>query len=391
MSYKSTLNQTDQYHIYLDLAMINNDTRGTEPPVKVRFDEIRNSPILDNCSEWFCSVVRFYLETPSLPLFIPQIELGQSNPDKTIYQVCLTYTYNNVVYEFNQPIFHVAQDKSQPVANPPLLEQDMTYSSTGQYYFIYSFTHWINMVNTALQGAFNGLKTAVQGAGGTLPTNNAPFFEWDPDNSTAILNADKAGYDQKGLANPILFYMNSPLYTLFSSLQADHKGYRGITNGKNFLIDIYNNNNTNILNLPNNLDLLQMYQEYSTAPLLNPVKSVSFGTGIIPVEPTLTSVPKIFNSDSKLQNSGNNSNFNTVITDFEVPYILGTESKPCINYNASAEYRLLDMFSNSPLNNIQITIMWSDRFGNLYDFFLDSGACCRIKLMFRKKTFNVSK
>ena len=90
----------DPHHVYLDLDVINNNhTPGGSPPY-LRFEEIKNMPFLDgDSSEYFCSIVRFTIQTGNtLPVFIPSVSVGQDNPNKTIYTLSLTYTYNGVNY-----------------------------------------------------------------------------------------------------------------------------------------------------------------------------------------------------------------------------------------------------------------------------------------------------
>ena len=67
-------------HIYYDLNIVNNDTTGTKAPVKINFNEIRNSPIILNPEDYFVSVVRFKLETSyTLPAYVPQERRKQNS------------------------------------------------------------------------------------------------------------------------------------------------------------------------------------------------------------------------------------------------------------------------------------------------------------------------
>jgi len=373
------LNSLEPIHQYLDLTLVNNDTTGTKPAQMLTFNEIRNSPIISNPSDYFLSVIRFMLETPSLPLFIPQVLLGQTDYNKTIYTITMTYK----TFEYQQNIMFEPQDLSVPIPNVPLDFQDLTTA----YYFIYSYTHWMKIMNDSFIACFNGLNSLVVAGGDTLPTTNAPFLEWDVNNCTAILDCDVNGYNQNG-SNPINIYFNTPLYNLFSSFESNYYGYN-VANGKNFLIRVYDINNTNILNLPT-YNAIQMYQEYSTAPLWNPVQSLVFSTGLIPVVPSLISAPKVFGQEANLFNTGNNANIASIITDFEVALTKGNEYKPSVNYNPSSEYRLFDMNGNNPLSAVQITVFWKDKFGGLHPFYLTSGSTANIKIMFRKKEYNIS-
>ena len=81
----------DPTHVYLNLDVVNNSTTNAQPLV---FNETRNMPCLTNSENYFCSVVRFTLQTSnSLPVFIPDILTGQSDYNRTVYAItCLLYT-----------------------------------------------------------------------------------------------------------------------------------------------------------------------------------------------------------------------------------------------------------------------------------------------------------
>ena len=82
----------DPYHVYMDLDVINTDYNATGKP-QLRFEETRNTPFLPGDSaDYFCSVVRFSIQTGNtLPVFIPRVETGQSDVNKTIYQVAVMW------------------------------------------------------------------------------------------------------------------------------------------------------------------------------------------------------------------------------------------------------------------------------------------------------------
>jgi len=81
---------TDPTHIYINLDVVNNSTSKSQPLV---FNETRNMPFLSNSDDYFCSVVRFTLQTSnSLPVFIPDILLGQDNVDITVYAISMALT-----------------------------------------------------------------------------------------------------------------------------------------------------------------------------------------------------------------------------------------------------------------------------------------------------------
>ena len=78
-------------HTYLDLDVVNYNLNSSAAAPHLRFEETRNSPFLEgDTSEYFCSIVRFSIQTGnSLPIFIPRIETGQDDINKTVCKVTL--------------------------------------------------------------------------------------------------------------------------------------------------------------------------------------------------------------------------------------------------------------------------------------------------------------
>lgn len=379
LQFRSSLDVSQPIHIYYDLDILNNDAQSNSKPLPLKFEEVRNNPFLSVPENYYLSVARFQIQTgDTLPVFVPQVMLGQNDINKTIYSITLKYK----TYEYQQFIQFIPDDLTESLPLPPLDFQDFT----NQYYYCSSYQLWIEMVNIGFKSCLAGLKNLVVAGGDTLPSENPPFMEFDPQNLVAILDADEAGYERT-LTNPIQIYFNSPMYNLFSTFPAILQGYINVQNGKNYLLTIFNNNDTNILNLPS-YNVIQSYQEGSTVALMNPVQSIVFTTSLLPVIPSNVSQPRIFGLNSPLANFGNNANVAPVITDFVVPVDALNRYRPNIVYTPSAEYRLFNLYGNSPISAIELSAYWKDQFGQLHPIYLNSGCGASIKLMFRRKDYN---
>jgi hypothetical protein len=372
MSLKSRLTSYSPDIIYLDLTILNNDTQGNKAPVFLSFTEQRDIAILDDPQEWHLSVIRFFVDTPNLPLMIFPVVTGQTDINKSIYTITLKYGENEVQQNLN----FVPVNTSTRLPKPPLINQD---NSTG-YYEIYNYSYFINILNNALSSAFSTLSGLA-----SLPSTVPPYLEWDPNNLKAILNADILGYDLS-LTTPIEIYFNSPLFYLFSSFDAFYLGNE-VVSGENFKINIRNIQNGNIYT-SNGINYLQVYQEFPTlGPLSNPLDSIIFTTNQIPVVPSIQSKPQIFNQTlNQTQDFTNKLSLN-ILTDIQIGLDFGYETKPGILYNPQAEYRLISLQSTQPLRSYDVSVYWKDASSNLYPFFLASGSSASIKIMFRKKNY----
>jgi hypothetical protein len=389
----SNFNKDAQHpnHIYMDVNIINADKTGENQPVILRMNEVRSGPYLTNPSEYLMSIVRFSVDTQTLPLMIVEPQTGQADINKLIYSFTMSYNLSGNVIDYQQNVIWIPTDQAPNIAlpQPPLVNPD--YS--GLYYFVYSATYFVELLNNALANCFAGLNTAVIAAGGTLPTTHAPFLEWNPETGKAVLNASLKGFD-KAEPNPIKLYFNTPMYNLFTSYSAFYQGWT-VPNGKNFLIDIFTyagGLNRLIVadwsSTPTDNVAVQIYQEYASL-LVNGgcVKSIVFLSGSIPVNASLQSTPQIFNNYGV--STGYNANIEPILTDFQIQdLITGYEYKPTVRYTPTAEYRFFDLNGNQPLSNLDISVYYRDRLGFLRPIFLTSNSVCNIKILFRNKKFN---
>jgi hypothetical protein len=83
--------------VYVDSEVVNNDLTSDISARALRFENTRTSAYIEGDSaDYLCSIIRFSIQTgSSLPVFIPRIELGQSDVDKTVYAITLAIIGKN--------------------------------------------------------------------------------------------------------------------------------------------------------------------------------------------------------------------------------------------------------------------------------------------------------
>lgn len=383
MSYLGSAGQVVE-RLYYDITITNLETRTTPPPVAT-FSEARNTPFCYVPEDYYFSILRFSLDTPTLPIFQPDIVPYQSDRDKTIYSVTLQWTNPIAPFQtFTQQTFvnFIPQDKEAVIPNPPSQTSNGLQNNTTGYYNVYNYSYWIYLCNNALTQCFTDLNTQVTGAGLVLPTTNAPVINFDSQNNIGILVADQAGYDTTS-ADYIKIFFNPAMYQLFSSFPVIINNLTSPSLGINLQIDTNAFGSSSLVQYPPvapTYTALQVYQEYSTISLWNPVTSIVFTSNTLPIVPNQVSAPLLF-YDGRIITAGNNSNISQVITDFQTDGLY----KPTILYNPLAEYRRIQLQGNRPLTNIDITIFWKNRLGELIPFRLSSGSTATIKILFEKK------
>jgi len=384
----------DKVYYDLTLANVNNEGAGSlsvNSPLLV-FNEQRQNAIIPNTGDYYMSIVRFQLDTTSLPIFIPIIQnyFQQGSPavasnSSTIYSV--TIRDNNPVAptpdhrEYIQWLPQINNPIDLPPPQPP--SSSSIIQAESEWYFCYNFEWFVDLIN-------NALTLALASAG--IPTGIASMA-WNSSSNSATLYLDQANF---GGTTPLYsLYFNQALFTLFSSFPATYYGSVGVTNGKNYKISVSDYNGLNTIPLPvtapvaNQITCIYVAQEWDTTPIWTPVSSVVFTSSTFPIIPTRLSPAQAFDAGLlfNLSASNNNSNIAQVITDIVTGDLC---YKPSLLYEPTAQYRLVDMVGNTPLTNINIQVFWKSKLGNFVPFRLATGNSCSMKLLFTRKSSVIS-
>ena len=132
------------------------------------------------------------------------------------------------------------------------------------------------------------------------------------------------------------------------------------------------------------VDFIQTFQEWSTVSAISPIQAIVFTSNTLPVESNQVSTPIVLSDNASLPYSNNNNSATIpIITDLVSD---SGEYTGNIVYTPTAEYRLLTLYGNSPLFNIDLNIFYRIRNGSLVPFKLQSGGTVTLKLAFLKKS-----
>jgi hypothetical protein len=309
---------------------------------------------------------------------------------------------------------------------------------TTDYYYVNEFSLVLQYANNALKAAFDNFNTQLVAAGknalgtraGTpanISQNYCPQMFYDPNGELFSLSfplcppalagtAPPYAYDtyDQNLPNTagftgrvIKLYMNTPLSNLLNSFPTIFQGNNQfqLTTGTEDMIVVYNNQYQNtsggsrpsypltaVASSVSAIPQIIVPQEHSTTILFSPISSLVFSTSLLPVQNTLLSKPAIFNfydgvTSSNLRSSGNNNVTAPVLTDFELQGATGTSSQTRITYVPTAEYRMLDLRGTTPVNAVEVSVFWKDKYSGLHRFNLAAGCAASIKILFRRKDF----
>ena len=379
----SEANQPDK--IYYDLVISNlNGTNNGEAPPCLSYNETRSIPILYNPSSYYLSIVRFSLDTPTLPVWTPEIQL-QDDPNLTAYSFTLSWTdpSSNITYDAREFLRFIPQDETRDTPLPPTKTINGFQDNTNGYYYVYNYQYIIYLCNNTFTSCLASLQKQLP-PGLKLPSNEPPVMAWNVENDRAVLYTDINGYDV-GKTNCIKIFMNSNMSNLWNSFPLKVVSYSNVGDkGKNSQIITNSFGNANILPYPPampSFDAIVTYQEWSTIANINCVTSIVFCSNTLPIVPENISKPILFFNGSTLSSNGDNSLISQIITDLA----LDASYKPNILYEPK-QYRLISMVGTQPLINVDVSVFWRDRIGQLNPFKLSAGSTCTLKFLFTKKS-----
>src|ERR1700678_3135652 len=212
--------------IYWDCVMgYHPNSLGDSPAI---YQQQLTQPIVYNPKNYFLAIVRFSVPGRIIPIFVADI-LPYPNTDlnKTIYSFTLVYGG----YTVRQYIEYIS---TTPTGFPPLpITPTHPRVDRTQYYYVYTYTIFIEMMNNALLAAFNALPTKPPTVGSNPPA--APYFVFDPITYRITLWAQQAYYDQ-ALSTPINIYCNNEMFQFLDGIRVIYNDFNG-PNGSVFKFD----------------------------------------------------------------------------------------------------------------------------------------------------------
>ncbi len=341
-------------HIYYDINFANK----SNIPVKANYKENRNDALVKNPSDYYISIVRFLLPLQSVPIFVYPND--GTNPDNTQYSVTIRNLYTGA-QQFQTFLNFTPQNS---IVNGVI------------NFGIFSYAHFLDMINVALFDAWAHLTN----------TNSlvAPRMNYDAITGQCYLRINSY-FDVSGTrpeSPDIEVYFNTKLYSYFSNFNAFYNG-SNTTLGKDVLLvtqDVRTSqSNGTSTSFPTGSLGFNFYQEYENLYLWNGLKSIVFTTSL-PIQDE-------YISESSTENGTSANNFRQILTDFEPNTEARDAARGYVQYNPSAEYRLVNMNSDKAIKTVDLNILWMDKQQVLYPLYIPSGEYYSVKILFRKKYF----
>lgn len=364
--------------VYYNIDIINGRTNSSSinnDPI-ASFSETRDTPIINDASKYFMSIVRFTMNgIKDLPLFLPVVRTNQNDINQTVYEISLDIESNGVKYESTKPIMFRPESKSTILPQAPLLKQDLSTD----YYFVHTYQHWLNLVNETFQTCLDDLQTQINAsANPTSLSETAPYMIYDKDTQKfSIFVKPTAQYE---------IYFNTNMSNLFSNFDSERisdKDARGRF-VRIFTRDLFGTNTVTL----KGVNYLKITQEWnSTSTCWSPIESIVFTSNMLPIVSEQVSPPVVFGNSNVSNTNSSISAFEPIITDISLPLENAYQYKEFLSYTPTSEYRLVSMTSSQQeIKSVNISVFWKNRLdGSLVPLRMSNLSNISMKIMFRRK------
>jgi len=289
--------------------------------------DTRTHAIIDNPCDYEIAVARFSLPTNALPVFVWKGD-----------------TYFEIAYTFGATTI-----KKYLIFTPNTTGNDL-YGNT-----IWTYQHFIDIINNALRDGFTDLKTAEP----LCPATEPAFLSYTATTQLLVWNVEQA----YGTTTKV--YFNQNLFFLVPSFQAF-----GTTLGGVKFWEVISKNNGNNSTVIDGTNYYSTKQEYPTVFLWKDFKTMIFETDNIPVDSEYTMAQE--------------NDYRHVLTDFEASQG-ELQEKQIVQYYPRADFRWYDLISCKQLRTMDLKVYWADKTGKPYLFYLDVDDIFTMKLYLRKK------
>lgn len=405
--------------VYLNLDIINGNTVSGQVDPAIRFMETRDSPIIRDASKYQFSIVRFSMDGPGkdLPVFIPQIKTGAANWDnninRTIYtcslRVNLSYSVGGVQQQTtltsSQDILYQPETLSPTEAPiPPASSTQTGQVLVGRYYWVYSISRWLDMVNTTYAACIADLQSQfaswwlAQGGAAPAPQlqTKAPYLTYDPTTQLFALYCDRYGFggaDRSSIGSAadedMHIFMNANLFYMFANFNNTYIGDPNLTNELAVKSLLWQNVVTVTPPGGTATQYLLMTQDHpSTSTLWNPVGAIVFVSTMLPLVFEQVGHPVKFGSNNVSAPIGTQNGFLPVVTDITIPGDSAFSARDFLAYIPTSEYRMASFLpARTPINSYDVSVYWKNRLtGELLPLTMFNGSSVSMKIMFRKRT-----
>jgi hypothetical protein len=347
-------------YLYYNLRCKNSEDLSNDPDCKTADDRREN--ILNNAKNYKVAVVRFSIaNNMNIPLFIPIIEQGQSDENKTIYYFAMkvqTSQKNSATVYTSQLSSNVTFVSQFTTLTAPAPTGSNTQHLDNQYYHCHDYQHVVDLFNTTLTALHSDVKSDLDAKRGAAVTGwiAAPKIVYDSDANKFTIYFDSDGFGQDDLTftedgdtsyeYKAQLFMNSNLFALLSNFPHEKQGDdQKNTVGLpyfNYLLKPKNKLGTNLYSY-GGVDYIKLTQDFASLSAWNPISSIVFTSNLLGAQPEVESQFREYLDGNEIKLSSANLTSKTV-SDLELPIFSSDAWKQTIFYQPS-KYRFMSLSS----------------------------------------------
>jgi len=343
---------------------INNPTGAANKTAE--FDWTYDRSILQNAGEHTVSVVSFSLPLQNLPLFVFPIEPNQAYRDLSTLQVGLCHNLTQAQIAAGLSV--AVTGNTIPLRWVPqelglvLPVQDKATQVVTPFYYCYSYEHFVNIVNDAIQDVYINVATPANPTG-------PPEFSYDDDKHTFRWRVPTAfaGNTTGSALDGWSVCWNEAFDNLVNN-------FNTIKVGTTFILEDTLAQETNTV-----AGNVVLNQDYPTSDAFNSAQRILCTTTSIPIAADYFAAPY------GQENTGGLSNTEKVLVDVSLDFDNNVGAQRSVLVYAPNLYQISDMESTLPLNRISLKFEWLDSLNNRYSIPVSKGDTIICKLGFFSK------
>lgn len=376
--------------LYYNIGIVNAKyiDDGSENPY-AKFEEDLSLPLLENPSDYEMAIVRGTEECGfNLPIYIFPIQLNQSNINLGAQSVTITMDITvpggTSSYISQQYLQWIPEDQLASAPSPPSSSQNVN----NQYYWLYTYSHFVDIINTALQACMTDISTR---SGLQLKTT-APRMVFDPSSKMFSIYYDSQGFGgnartSRGSSQDenATLYMNSCLFQLFYSFPNLYVNNDIANHGTAYKLNVINNIGLNTYTF-NEITYFIMKQDSNSLTCWSPISCIAYKSDFLPVKKEFTSNPIVYDSSNVAAVVQSAYLSESVLTDISLALDSPDQYRELLTYVPSGEYRMLSLVGNQPITKIDISLYYRLKMTNqLIPIRMPNSSTVTLKILFRRR------
>ena len=353
----------DQDHTYYNATILCQKTDPTSNDYQAMFEDNLSQNIITRIGDYQMAIARYSMEGQNLPIFIPSIQDDETN--LTTYSVQLNVVVGADTYVSGEVFLNYVPQNTK-----------LTPSDT-EYYFMYNYDNFVDMMNNALKTAWTQLQANAAGSSYTLLTS-VPILTYDGSANLFNMYCDEKGFVTKTEDEAMQIIFNNDLYTLlktfyFTTLAGN---YRSL-NVPNKITNVATQGGINYF--------VATQTAPSTSSCWSPVQSLIFSSDSVSLKPEIIGRVSKVGANLALgadQSKDDQSMITDIILDLNRSSDYFSEM---VSYVPSM-YRWVDMSDGSNLRYFRFSVFWLNKYDRLrYPVYLSNNGIITLKILFQKK------